>query len=342
MMIKVLADASLPGLTKAFSAPFSITRYKSNADVPALLAGHDILLCRSTLTVNQKLLGANPIKIVATASSGIDHIDQSFLSQQNITLLDAKGCNAHSVADYVLCCLAYLKIKCGISPKKAGIIGIGAVGSLVAKRLQDIGLKVICYDPPKEQQDPHFKSANQSDLFTCDLVCVHANRHNTSPHPSINLLNEAFLQQLQPGTVILNASRGGIVNEAAILKMREKVIYCTDVYLNEPHIDPRIVEFATLCTPHIAGHSIEAKERAVTLLSEKIHAFYNVPAPFNLMKSKKGFRPRLTNLSEQALLSLYNPSIETQRLKEVTLPLNEVFMSLRKAHNVRHDSVFFM
>ena len=336
-MIKILADASLPCLTDAFHAPFSITPYQNNIDVSALLAEHDILLCRSTLVVNQQLLGDHSIKIVATASSGVDHIDHSFLAKQHITLLDAKGCNARSVADYILYCLAYLKIKRGITPKKAGIIGVGAVGSLVAKRLQAIGLDVFCYDPPREQQDPHFKSAGLFELLKCDLICVHANRHNTAPYPSVNLLDEALLQQLRPGTVILNASRGGIVNEDALLKMREKLVYCTDVYLNEPQIDPQIVEFATLCTPHIAGHSIEAKERAVTLLSEKIHAFYKIPCKITSKTTQQSVVKIKSNSWANEILASYDPNLETTLLKSANHPLDKIFISTRKAHNTRHE-----
>ena len=341
IMIKILADASLPGLTHAFPAPFALTLYPQNSAVPTLIEGHDVLLCRSTLSINASLFEQHAVKIVATASSGIDHVDEALLAQKGICLLDAKGCNAHSVADYVVACLAYLKTTYGIPPKKAGVIGVGAVGSLVVKRLQAMGLSVVGYDPPRADQDPNFKGAALSELFDCDLLCIHANRHDKAPYPSLNLLDESFLKQLRPGTVLINASRGGIVNEDALLTFENDLIYCTDVYTNEPHIDSRIVQYATLCTPHIAGHSIEAKARAVTLLSEKLHDYYQLPHP--IWSEPTPTIPasiiRLNSDSTWAntVLSLYDPSQETQQLKAAAPPLDTEFINTRRAHNNRHD-----
>lgn len=342
MIIPILADASLPGLAEAFPSPFKLTLYHTVTDIQALLKGQDILLCRSTLPVNQALIGPHSLKIVATASSGTDHIDSGFLAENGITLLDALGSNAVSVADYVLSCIAYLKKTLGFNGSKVGIIGAGSVGTEVATRLQLLGFEIRSYDPPKAFNDPNFISATQSELVECDLICVHANRHNNRPYPSINLLDEAFLKKLRPGTVIVNAARGGIVNEEALLNLGKSLIYCTDVYSNEPFIDPRVVQLATLCTPHIAGHSIEAKERAVTLISEKIHAYYHLPSPLFL---KKVTEPELTITSdsswEHVVLSLYNPHYESQQLKKAAInTLETTFQSVRRAHNDRHDFNF--
>lgn len=339
MIIPVLADASLPGLTEAFPKPFKLTLYNTATEIKTLLTEQEILLCRSTLPVNQALIGDNKLKVVATASSGTDHIDSEYLIEKGIKLLDAKGSNAVSVADYVLSCIAYLKTTMGFNGKKAGIIGAGAVGTEVATRLRAIGIEVIAYDPPLELVAPHFKSAKLSDLFLCDLLCIHANRHNNPPYPSFNLLNEEFLKQLRPNTVILNAARGGIVNEEALLNVGKSLIYCTDVYENEPFIDPDIVQRATLCTPHIAGHSIEAKLRAVTLISEKLHDYYHLASPLFVEKIK-GNELTITPHSswENVVLFLYNPIHETKLLKNsAVVAFDSTFQTIRKAHHHRHD-----
>ena len=340
MSINLLADVSLPCLSEAFGPPFVITRYQNNSEIPGLLPGKEILLCRSTLPVNQGLIGDYPLKIVATASSGSDHIDSTYLAECGITLQDAKGCNAVSVADYVVSCIAYLKTSLAFNGRKAGVIGAGVVGTEVAARLTAIGFEVIRYDPPKALRDPCFKSAALSDLFECELLCIHANRHNTLPYPSMNLLDEAFFKQLRPGCTIINAARGGIVNEEALLKKSNSLIYCTDVYTNEPRIDARVVEMATLCTPHIAGHSIEAKKRAITLLSEKLHAYYQLsppPPPEEIKKPELTLTP--SDSWEAIILSLYNPYPETQQLKKTKREDNWVatFENIRKAHNTRHE-----
>ncbi len=339
MIIPILADASLPGLEEAFPLPFKLTLYHSTTQLPALLKKQDILLCRSTLPVNQNLIENHSLKIVATASSGSDHIDSDCLFKHNISLFDAKGSNATSVADYILSCIAYLRITHGFNGRKTGIIGGGAVGSEVAMRLQSLDFEIIIYDPPRAERDPNFKSASLSELVKCELICVHANRHNTPPYPSINLLSEAFLKQLHPGTVILNAARGGIINEEALLSLNQPLIYCTDVYTNEPRINPKIVELATLCTPHIAGHSIEAKKRAVTLISEKLHAYYHLSSPLFLEKIKEP-QPTITSHAswDHVILSLYNPKHETEQLKKAAVnAMESTFQRIRQAHHYRHD-----
>jgi len=331
--IRILADATLPGLRALFKPPFTMTTYQNQDQIPDLLTNQDVLLCRSTLRVGTKLLANSTIQCVATASSGTDHIDSDYLQQHNIRLFDAKGSNARSVADYVVATLAALQQK----GKLAGVIGVGEVGSRVVERLHEVGFKVICYDPFKAQQDKNHSYKTLADLTACDVICVHANLHNSQPFPSQNLLSTAFLTQLQPGVTIINASRGGIVDEDALLATTTPITYCTDVYSNEPSIDPRIVDFATICTPHIAGHSIEAKQAAVMQVSQQLHKHYGltmpsecIPTPIELFASSIG------KTWQESILNIYNPFTETNNLKTAH-DKKSVFLSQRKAHQYRHD-----
>jgi len=345
----ILADASLPLLTEAFPAPFKLTTYTDAHEVSSLLTNQAILITRSTLTVNEALLGKNHPQIVATASSGSEHLDDIFLNQHQIKIFDAKGSNAHSVADYVLSCMALLTTQQHIPRKTIGIIGVGAVGSLVHQRLTQLDFNVICYDPLRALEDSHFHSVHRAKLFDCDAICVHANYHETLPFPSVNLLDQSFLSQLKPHVALINASRGGIVNELDLINLirqGQKIAYCTDVYQNEPAINPAVVALATICTPHIAGHSIEAKQRAVTMLSEKIHDYYQLPYPAILKNSHHQSASSSPTVLEdekpinwkQRMLLHYDPSIETNRLKASDpASIRNTFLTLRKQHNFRHD-----
>ena len=277
--MNILADATIPSLQEWFELPFNLNFYHSTNDMKEQLRGQDILICRSTLRVNQDLLGGSDIQCVATASSGTDHIDSEYLTKAGIMMFDAKGCNARSVSDYVVSILAYLYQKKSIIGQRVGIIGMGEVGSRVKKRLDTAGCLVYCYDPIRERLDNAFVYCALTDLSACDIICVHANLHDTPPFPSRDLLDSNFLNTLPPNTIIINASRGGIVNESALLACQIPLIYCTDVFNNEPSINPQIVNYATLCTPHIAGHSIEAKQQAVRMISEKLHHYYHLTIP---------------------------------------------------------------
>lgn len=335
--MNLLADASLPGLAEAFPKPFHLTCYNKPEEIAHLLPGQEILLCRSTLKVNQALLKNHSLLYVATASSGTDHLDHQWLKSQKIQIIDAKGSNAEAVADYVVACLAYLEQQKLLSGKTAGIIGYGKVGAQVAARLSAHQLDTIIYDPLKAKLEKSFHSCKLEELQQVDLLCIHAELHHTQPFPSNNLINNAFLQQLKPGCIIINAARGGIVNEHDLLNMQKPLVYCTDVYLNEPAIDRRIVDRALLCTPHIAGHSLEAKYGAVAMVSEQLHQIAGLPLP------QYATPPVPTSLSikkntpwYEAILDIYNPLEETQRLKEAN-EKESTFLKLRKNHQKRHD-----
>lgn len=370
MSIRILADASLPLLTEAFPEPFQITTYRNAQDIPGFLADQSILLCRSTLPINLPLIATTKqLKIVATASSGTDHIDQDILNERAIQLFDAKGSNADSVADYVLASLAYLRKHCHFKGYIVGIIGVGAVGSAVANRLKRLGLKIIYFDPVRALNDNSFQSDSLEALQACELICVHANLHDKPPYPSRHLINRAFLEKMAPGSAIINAARGNIVDEQAIIEklsiitpeLRDTahLIYCTDVYANEPAINPQIVQHATLCTPHIAGHSIEAKVRAVTMLSQKIHAYYRLTPP-TLLDQKPSSETTSIDVRdfsagwEQKILDFYDPMQESLVLKqastqhphqchteglEAKVSIAETFMRLRRQHQFRHELI---
>lgn len=337
--MKILADASLPGLIEAFPKPFELSFYQNCAEVPQLLNNQDILLCRATLKVNQALLATHQIKCVATATSGIDHIDLSYLKKAGIQLFDAKGCNASAVADYVMATLAYLQKFKGFSGIKAGVIGVGEVGSRVVKRLESARMQVYCYDPLRKTNDTKFKSNSfEETIRQSDLLCLHANLHDTEPYSSKNLINEAIFQQLKANVVIVNAARGGIVDEEALVKQTKPISYCADVYNNEPTIDKKIIDFATLCTPHIAGHTVEAKQAAIAMLSQKLHQHYQFKIP---VLTAAPFENDLVFPPNQdwqdRILTIYNPINETLALKAAE-NLASAFQKLRKAHTNRHDS----
>lgn len=349
--MKILADYSLPNLLEAFPAPFQLTFYQHLDEVPLLLKGQDILLCRANLKITAHLLEKTSIRYVATASSGVDHVDENFLTNAGIELLDAKGCNAGAVADYVLASLAYLKKYKGFKPYKAGVIGMGMVGSRVASYLKAAQLEVICYDPPKHNLNSHFHSHSLESLYQCDLICLHPNLHYTQPHPSFHLVNEYFLNQLKPGCVIINASRGDIVDEEALLQFLAKtanksILYCTDVFSKEPLINPKLVALSTLCTPHIAGHSLEAKQSAVALLSQKLHTLLQLPREIASELAFYGTNLQIQNHPnwEDPVLSMYNPQNETKYLKKIqqdTSSLKQAFLNLRQAHRFRHSFDFY-
>ncbi|MDF1757616.1 MAG: NAD(P)-dependent oxidoreductase [Legionellaceae bacterium] len=338
--MKVLADASLPNINKLFSSPFEMTLFDNQNQIKSMISKFDVLFCRSTLAVTADLLRNTSIKVVATASSGTDHIDKKFLEANNILLIDAKGSNATAVVDYVIATISYLKKTNKLTGRFVGVIGNGQVGSRLYVTLQTLGFKVKSYDPILAINHPSYRSCSLDDIVNSDLICVHANLHTNNPFPSKNLLNSDFLAKLKPGVSIINAARGGIVDENALISTFRDVIYCTDVYCNEPNINHKIVELAEICTPHIAGHSVEAKNAAVLQVAKHIYDYAGVNTIETQVESPDDL-PLNTSYSgdpnwQDDILKIYNPINETNILKESTNK-QQTFVELRKAHNFRHD-----
>ena len=112
------------------------------------------------------------------------------------------------------------------------------------------------------------------------------------------------------------------------------IIYCTDVYANEPAINPEIIQYANICTPHIAGHSIDAKYKTMLHLRDCIHHQYGVSLPENTEHTTTMLKIDYTKNWEDQILQIYNPYIETKRLQQAT-NLQETFLRLRQEHKFR-------
>ena len=330
-MLKLLVDSHIPYIDEYFSKHFDISYYQDIAELHQNIQGQDILISRATTPIHENLIAKGQLKVVATASSGHDHVDHQALEKHHIQFYSGHGANANAVCDYVTSTLAYLvHNKILINPKIA-IIGYGAVGKKVYNRLYQLEFELGVYDPfihaiPNE--------ITIHDLSTFDVICLHPSYHHKTPFPSHQMIDLKFLQSLNPNTCIINAARGKIVDEEAILNPSFKGIYCTDVYWNEPHINPKIIERALLCTPHIAGHTIEGKRNITSIISDNIHQYFNL-IPQATCDFETPLQPIPIAKWQTEALKLYNPENETQCLK--ANPNAEEFLKLRRAHKFRYD-----
>ena len=326
-MIPLLADNSLPLLEALFSLHFKLRTYQNLEEIYNYNAPQEILLCRSNLRIDQDFLNKTHFRTIATATSGTDHIDIHYLQKKKIHLLDANGTNAASVADYVLATLAYLNL----TSKSIGIIGMGKVGRAVKQRLQLLQQNVLSYDPWL----PEHSKVCFNDILACDVITLHANLHDNKPFPSRHLFNAKNLRQLKPGTVLINTARGELLDTEALLKLKPDIIYCADVFPDEPNISADLIDYTTICTPHIAGHSIQAKHQSLIKISQKLHQYYEIPRPETKMQPHSSYLIT-PHEWQKTLLDHYNPWEETLFLKAAKNKKN-AFLYLRKAHCNRHE-----
>lgn len=209
----------------------------------------DVLVVRTRTRVHASLLEGSRVRLVCTATIGFDHIDTAYCDAQGIRWISCPGCNAKAVCDYVEEALSELNASGTI-----GVVGVGHVGSLVAQMAEQKGFNILLNDPPKGI------GVSLDDIAqNCDIITFHTPLDQTTYH----LCDEAFLRRCRPGALIINAARGGVIDEQALLRSGHPFIL--DTWENEPYIDPAVVENARLASMHIAGYSVAGKRNATQM-----------------------------------------------------------------------------
>ena len=220
---------------------------------PSVVRDADALFVRTRTQINAALLAQSSVRLVATATIGYDHIDQDFCRQAGIRWVSCPGCNAQAVCDYIE--EALLTLQTPLKAKKIGIVGVGHVGSLVAEMAERHGMQVLLNDPPR-----HIGVSLDEIAQTCDIITFHTPLTRSGDYPSYHLCDEAFLRRCRPDTLIINAARGGVVDEAALLAAGQPCVI--DTWENEPRLNRELLQFASLASFHIAGYSVQGKYNA--------------------------------------------------------------------------------
>jgi len=191
-MIKIVADENIPYVKKVFSQLGEVTCVSGRSICSAMVAKADALLVRSITPVDQELLENSPVRFVATATIGTDHIDQPYLKNRGISFASAAGSNANSVVEYVLTALSVLakKHQWHLEGKTLGIIGVGNIGSLLEKKAQALGLKVFLNDPPLARQTGDNRFVNLDEALACDIISCHVPLTQTGEDATYHLLGK--------------------------------------------------------------------------------------------------------------------------------------------------------
>ncbi|EGN76304.1 phosphoglycerate dehydrogenase-like oxidoreductase [Idiomarina sp. A28L] len=280
-----LIDQNLPAAKELFSE-FGALHFYEGRELPSeLLAEAEILLIRSVTKITEEVLAKAPkLKFVGTATIGTDHMDLNALAARNITFANAAGCNAVAVGEYVLSAALAVSLKHQFSwhGKRALVIGAGNTGSEAGKRLAALGMQVAYIDPIKQEAGTDIEFSSWQQLAEFDLVTCHVPMQRTGPFTTWHLFNTERLNTLKPGALLVNASRGAVVDNDALYQrlQRAKDIYVAlDVWEGEPKVMRELVPLVDIATPHIAGHSIEGKIRGTYRLYLQLHELLNLPAP---------------------------------------------------------------
>lgn len=273
--MKIFADENMPLVTEFFADLGEVTTFNGRNVSSTDLADADILLVRSVTQVDQALLAQNTrLRFVGTATIGMDHIDQAYLRSRGIAFCSAPGCNAQSVVEYVLSSIWMLaeRYQWQLTEKTVGIVGVGNIGGRLANALQALNIPVLLCDPVRATTDNTFAHTDFKSLCQqADIVSFHTPLIKTGAYQSRHLLNTESLSWLKHDCAIINASRGPVIDNDALLVAQQKQPrpLVLDVWEQEPEILLPLLAYCDVATAHIAGHSIEGKARGTEMLYQQ-------------------------------------------------------------------------
>jgi erythronate-4-phosphate dehydrogenase len=286
--MKILIDENMPYAAELFGQLGEVITKPGRTLSADDLIDIDALMIRSVTKVNHNLISkANKLQFVGTATAGQDHVDLALLAERGITFTSAPGCNKVGVAEYVLSALMVIGQQQGFSifDKTIGIIGAGNVGSYLAQCLDALGIRYLLNDPIKEQEgDARQFHSLEAIQAQCDVITVHTPITKYGEYPTHHLINEAFLDALQPDAIFINAARGPVTDNQALKKalqlsqsgLGKKLTAVLDVFEFEPQVDLELLPLLAFATPHIAGYGLEGKARGTTMVFNSYCAFLNI------------------------------------------------------------------
>ncbi len=280
--MKIVADENIPLVREAFQTLGDVVTLPGRKLTREALADADLLMVRSVTKANAALLEGTPVRFVATATIGLDHLDIPYLNERGIVFASAPGSNAESVAQYIASALATLAERGGFSlaQKTLGIIGVGNVGSRVERVAKALGLKVILNDPPLERKTGDVRRYRPlKEIFEADLITTHVPLEKKGPEATWHLANRDFFGRMKPGAMYLNSSRGEVHDTAALshaLETKQLSQVVLDVWEGEPSPEAALVRRVTLGTPHIAGYGFDGKIRGTEMIYQAACRFLGV------------------------------------------------------------------
>lgn len=332
MDLNLLIDSNIPLLPSALKDFGGMKIFSGRELTNELIKSNNAkaLFVRSTVKINKELLEGTEVEFIATATSGIDHIDLSYLKKNKIDFASALGSNANSVAEWVIYCslLWADSNNINLSKKLIGIIGYGNVGKLVAKYADWMGLNVWINDPPLFDSGfdfpKQFEYHSLDDILkNCDVITNHVPLDLKGKYQTLNLINQDNINRVKKNALFIHASRGEVVNEDALIKKinRKEISAAIDVWENEPEVDPESIRAAMIATPHVAGHAFDGKIRGSIMVAEAFERHFNLKPDYSVFAK---------------VLKDYNP-LEKSKYKDHDF----VYNKLKKSRLIDHDHWFF-
>ncbi len=354
---QILFDANITGLEYPIKELASARSFDGRIINASHLKESEVLIVRSVTKVDRSLLGDSKIKLVCSATAGLEHVDVDYLSKSGIKFFSTQGCNSKAVMEYTVSCVFSYAACRGVSPRslRVGIVGYGNVGKQLTKILGRIGIKTLINDPPLQERDGDssiFSTMQQ--ILDCDVVTMHVPYNGEGRFPTKDLFDEGKLKRLKRSALIINTARGGVINELDLLKVikeRDDLYVALDCWGGEPRINSGLVQAVWRATPHIAGSSLSSRERAVSALLTRLEEYFGFTDGVSKNSDRLGARRKPIILSEtdnlvklfEKVMPLGHITSEMKQLEVDSSGASEgrLFDELRKKYSDRRDFCFY-
>lgn len=316
--MKIIVEKNIPYI-QGLLEPFGTVEYLSANEITAdTVRDADALFVRTRTKCNAALLEGSHVKFIATATIGTDHIDLPYCREKGITVRNAPGCNAPAVAQYVFATIARWMEGKPMSPCELtlGVVGVGNVGKIIVRWARNLDFNVLECDPPRQRaEEGSFVSLDEI-ARTADIITFHTPLNREGIDRTFHLADSQFLENLGRCRLLINSSRGEVVDNAALLRALENgslEAAAVDCWENEPDIDRRLLDKVFVATPHIAGYSAEGKTRATAMALEAFEEFYGVTVAGKPVAEAPKLGADVSSLTQIA--ATYNPLDDTATLR---------------------------
>ena len=314
--MRIIVDSHIPHL-QGLIEPRAEVLYLEPEDITAdAVRDADALIVRTRTRCDASLLDGSRVRFIGSATIGTDHIDLDYCAAHGITVRNAPGCNAPAVAQWVFCAIAGWMRERGVTSTRGltlGVVGVGHIGSIVARWGRDLGFTVLLNDPPRENMEAH-----TNEIFLpleelqqrCDIITFHTPLTRDGQWPTWHLCDQAFLDGLVRCRLLIDAARGAIADNTALFGWRSDI--ALDCWENEPNISRPLLEKAVVATPHIAGYSAEGKQRGTAMMLAALNEHFGWDIPIPVIKAPA---TGATDVTLAGIAASYDIMADTARLK---------------------------
>ena len=347
--MKIIIDNKIPYIKGALEPFAEVVYLPGNKTTAEVVKDADAIITRTRTICNQQLLQGSSVKFIATATIGFDHIDTEYCKAAGIEWTNAPGCNAESVNQYIASALFSwsMRKRKDLAGLTIGIVGVGNVGSKVARTCEILGMNVLLNDPPRERMEGPEKFVSLETIRQeADIITFHVPLNMSGDDRTYHMGNEDFFQNLGKSPLVINSCRGEVIDTNSVYEAIEAGdidAFIADCWENEPEIDLELLNQTEYGTPHIAGYSKDGKANGTKMSVQAVSRFFklgiddwepeNVELPATTVIEIDGNQRREYSILAEAILSTYDIELDDDALKESP----HLFEKLRGDYPVRRE-----